>query len=286
MGRELDDLHDAAAKSDEERYMAHYAPGAVFLGTDATEHWDMAALRAYAHPRFSAGAGWVMHPSTRAIDFAADGSVAWFDERLQADKLGPARGSGVLVRRGGRWLVAQYNLALTVPNERFADVRALLDAPPVVDLRARYQRAYADATTAAASGDLARARALLAALVPEAKMRPGDDLEFWLHNELTAWIRWAEGDLSDARDEVRAGPGDARSRHAPCRRRAGGCACTSAGTAPTSRSRPRLAAPAGQRRPAPTPRPTWRSRRLRRHRPRPRNDHDAWMAPSSRRSSR
>jgi hypothetical protein len=30
----------------------------------------------------------------------------------------------------GAWKVEQYNLALTIPNDRFAEVRALLDAPP------------------------------------------------------------------------------------------------------------------------------------------------------------
>jgi SnoaL-like domain len=198
---ELDDLHDAAAKSDEPRYMAHYAPGAVFLGTDATEHWDVAALRAYAHPRFAQGKGWVIHSVRRTLDFSPDGSVAWFDEQLRGDKLGPARGSGVLVHVGGRWLVAQYNLALTVPNDRFGDVRGLLDAPPIGDLHARQKQAYVEATAAASAGDLGKARALLSALVPEAKERPGDELEFWLHNELT-WIRWAEGDRAGARVEV------------------------------------------------------------------------------------
>ncbi len=181
--------------------MAHYAPGAVFLGTDATEHWDVKALQAYAHPRFAEGKGWVIHSVCRTLDFSPDGSVAWFDEELHGDRLGPARGSGVLVHVGGRWLVAQYNLALTVPNDRFGEVRGLLDAPAVGDLHARQKQAYAEATAAAAAGDLDKARALLSALVPEAKARPGDDLEFWLHNELT-WIRWAEGDLAGARAEV------------------------------------------------------------------------------------
>jgi hypothetical protein len=198
---ELDDLNDAAAKSDEPRYLAHYAPGAVFLGTDASEHWDVKALQAYAHPRFAEGKGWVIHSVCRTLDFSADGTVAWFDEELRGDKLGPARGSGVLVHAGNRWLVAQYNLALTVPNERFGEVRGLLDAPPAGDLHARKDRAYADATAAAVAGDLQKAGAALAALVPEAKEHPGDDLEFWLHNELT-WIRWAQGDRAAARAEV------------------------------------------------------------------------------------
>ena len=202
VARELDDLHDAAARSDLGRYFAHYAPGAVFLGTDATERWDLAAFHAYADPRFAKGKGWVMHAVRRAVELSPDGGVAWFDEDLLGEKLGPARGSGVLERTGGRWLVVQYNLALTVPNDRFEAVRAAASAPPPPpDLRARYKDAYREATEAAAAGDLARAAARLEALVPEAKTRPADDLEFWLHNELT-WVRWAAGDATAARAEV------------------------------------------------------------------------------------
>ena len=49
------------------------------------------------------------------------------DEDLATDTLGPARGSGVLVLREGRWLVEQYVLSVTVPNERFREVRELLE---------------------------------------------------------------------------------------------------------------------------------------------------------------
>jgi len=135
---ELDGFHDAAAHADEARYFAHFAPHGVFLGTDATERWDVPAFRAYAHARFAGGTGWVFHATRRAVVFEGDGGLAWFDEDLRGEKLGPARGSGVLVRLQGRWLVAQYNLTLTIPNERFASVRALLDAPPAPpELRVR-----------------------------------------------------------------------------------------------------------------------------------------------------
>lgn len=126
VARALDDFHDAAAHADEQRYFAHFAPGAVFLGTDATERWDLAAFRAYAHPRFASGGGWVYHPQRRAITFAPDGTVAWFDEDLLGERAGPTRGSGILLYSGGRWLIVQYNLAFTIPNERFEDLRKLL----------------------------------------------------------------------------------------------------------------------------------------------------------------
>jgi len=124
--RALDDLHDAAAHADEARYFGHFAPDAVFLGTDMTERWDLAAFRAYAHPHFASGHGWVYHPQRRSLAFASDGTIAWFDEDLMGERTGPTRGSGVLVASGGRWLIAQYNLAFTIPNERFDDLRKML----------------------------------------------------------------------------------------------------------------------------------------------------------------
>src|SRR5439155_3716313 len=56
--RVLDDFHDAAARADEERYFAHFAPEGVFVGTDAGERWDLKAFREYAHPHFAKGKAW------------------------------------------------------------------------------------------------------------------------------------------------------------------------------------------------------------------------------------
>ena len=89
----------------------------------------MPAFRAFAHPLFSQGKGWTYKPLRRAIAFTDDGRTAYFDEDLLGERVGPTRGSGVLVRQSGRWLVLQYNLAFTIPNERFGAVRAALGAP-------------------------------------------------------------------------------------------------------------------------------------------------------------
>jgi ketosteroid isomerase-like protein len=120
----LDDFHDAAAHADEGRYFAHFAPDGVFLGTDASERWDVQAFRAYAHPYFARGHGWSFHGVRRRI--AVRGDLAWFEEDLETKNLGPARGSGVLSFQGGRWLVEQYVLSITVPNDKMAAVKELL----------------------------------------------------------------------------------------------------------------------------------------------------------------
>ncbi|MFZ5786217.1 MAG: nuclear transport factor 2 family protein [Acidobacteriota bacterium] len=127
----LDDWHAAAAEADEARYFSHFAEDAVYLGTDATERWDVEAFRRYAHPHFAEGRAWTFRAARRAVVVAPDGDVAWFDEDLVTENLGPARGSGVVVRgASGRWLIVHYNLTITVPNDRFREVRDLLRAPP------------------------------------------------------------------------------------------------------------------------------------------------------------
>lgn len=128
IARVLDDWHAAAAAADEARYFSHFAPGAVFLGTDATERWDVEAFRRYAHPHFERGKAWRFRATRRDITMGRGGSIAWFDEDLVTENLGPARGSGVLTRdpAGGAWRIAQYNLAIMVPNERFGEVKRLL----------------------------------------------------------------------------------------------------------------------------------------------------------------
>ena len=119
-GRVLDDFHDAAAQADGPRYFGHFAPGAVFVGTDAGEHWDVAAFRAYAEPFFARGEGWTYVPFERRLALGPAGDagpdVAWFEEKLRNGKYGETRGSGVLVRLGGSWRIAQYVLSFPIPN--------------------------------------------------------------------------------------------------------------------------------------------------------------------------
>ena len=125
VARVLDDLNDAADKADEARYFALYTNDAVFLGTDGTERWDLPAFRAFAHPHFAKGKAWSFRSVRRAITISSDGDVAWFDEDLATPNLGPSRGSGVLVKISGAWKIAQYNLAVVIPNDKLDAVKAI-----------------------------------------------------------------------------------------------------------------------------------------------------------------
>jgi ketosteroid isomerase-like protein len=121
----LDDFHAAAAVADEERYLGHLAPDAVFLGTDASERWTVEEFRAFVHPYFSKGRGWTYVATERHVMLAADGNLAWFDETLGNEKYGKLRGTGVLRKEEGRWKIVHYSMTFLVPN----DV-----APAVVDV--------------------------------------------------------------------------------------------------------------------------------------------------------
>ncbi len=195
----LDDLHDAAAHADEPRYFGHFAPDGVFLGTDATERWDLAAFRAYAHPHFAAGKAWAFRATRRAIVVAPDGHLAWFDEDLATARLGPARGSGVLALVAGQWKIEQYNLAIVIPNDRFDAALAAMRAQPFDD---RYQAAHARAIEAAKKGDFVEAESELRAIAELPDAVPGGHA-VGLHAEL-AWLRWADGDLGSAYRELDA----------------------------------------------------------------------------------
>ena len=113
----LDEFHRAAASADLDAYFGLMTEDVVFLGTDGTERWQGREFRDFVRPHFEAGRGWEYLPSNRHVLYSADGKTAWFDEALENAQLGHCRGSGVLVRAGSGWKVAQYNLSVPVPNE-------------------------------------------------------------------------------------------------------------------------------------------------------------------------
>jgi hypothetical protein len=124
----LDDWHRAAAAADGERYFGHMTADSVFLGTDATERWTVAEFKAYARPYFGPGRGWTYRPRNRSVTFTPDARAAFFDELLDNQGLGEARGSGVVVLEDGAWKVAQYNLSIPIPNDLAAEVVRLIQA--------------------------------------------------------------------------------------------------------------------------------------------------------------
>ncbi len=122
----LDAFHEAASKAEGERYFNLLTDDAVFIGTDDTERWSKAQFKAYAEPYFSKGKGWTYTPHDRFVEVASDGRTAWFDEKLDNEKYGRCRGSGVLRKEAGAWRIAQYVLSVPVPNELMPQVAEMI----------------------------------------------------------------------------------------------------------------------------------------------------------------
>jgi hypothetical protein len=112
----LDSFHQAAAQANGDKYFSLLADDAVFIGTDAKERWNKVQFEDFANPYFSQGKGWTYLPRDRHITFANNSQVAWFDELLDNKNYGECRGTGVLVKRGERWLISQYHLTIPLPN--------------------------------------------------------------------------------------------------------------------------------------------------------------------------
>lgn len=118
----LDNWHRAAAGAKFDTYFGLMTEDAIFIGTDATENWNMTQFKAFAKPYFDQGRGWDFKSVERNIYFAADGKTAWFDELLDTwMKL--ARGSGVMIKqKDGNWKIAHYVLSMTIPNDNSVEV--------------------------------------------------------------------------------------------------------------------------------------------------------------------
>jgi hypothetical protein len=119
--------HHAAAVADETVYFGTLAPGAVFIGTDATERWTKEEFEKWAMPHFQGGSAWVFAACERHIYLSADGGSAWFDELLDSKSYWPCRGSGALQKMNGKWRIVHYVLSLTIPNSVAKEIKPIVE---------------------------------------------------------------------------------------------------------------------------------------------------------------
>ncbi|RMB59132.1 hypothetical protein EAX61_08710 [Dokdonia sinensis] len=112
----LEAWHKAAAGADFDAYFGLMTEDAVFLGTDATENWQIQEFKAFSKPYFDKGKAWSFSTLERNIYLDIDGETAWFDEHLDT-QMGICRGSGVMKKTGNTWKVQHYVLSIAVPNE-------------------------------------------------------------------------------------------------------------------------------------------------------------------------
>ncbi len=106
----LDALHQYASSADWNNYFDLYLNKGVFIGTDASEHWDVTSFESYAKPT----KGWRYMPTTRKL--VRHNNVIVFDELLENQSYGLCRGTGTLIQTDNGWKIAQYHLSFPIPN--------------------------------------------------------------------------------------------------------------------------------------------------------------------------
>ena len=120
--------HRAATKADYKEYFSFVTDDFVFLGTAPGERWNKEEFATFSKPYFDKGKAWDFKPSKRNWTYSADGKTAWFDEDLDTWMRG-CRGSGILIKKHGKWLIAYYNLTVLIENEKMNSFIELRDAP-------------------------------------------------------------------------------------------------------------------------------------------------------------
>ena len=117
----LDSWHKAAANAEFDNYFFYMTSNGVFIGTDATENWQLDAFKAFSKPYFDKGNAWSFTSLERNIYFDKSHNTAWFDELLNT-QMKICRGSGVLIKEGKNWKIAHYVLSMTIPNDTIDEV--------------------------------------------------------------------------------------------------------------------------------------------------------------------
>jgi len=123
----LNDWHQAAAEVNQQAYFDFIDESGVYIGTDSTEIWTKQEFYVWSTPYFNKGKTWNFKTNSRNIYLSDDNSYAWFDELVTNGKIS-LRGSGVLAKKEGNWKLKHYVLSLPVPNEKFKDVRDVINA--------------------------------------------------------------------------------------------------------------------------------------------------------------
>lgn len=134
----LAEFHAAVGAGEESRVVASLAPEAVILGLDPAQRWDRQGFvrwliardeKAIGKSRSLGTKAWTAAVRSRSITPGVSGEFAWFDEQLRHPEWGDLRGSGVAIRLQGGWFIAQYHLALAIPDESSGRILGALKDP-------------------------------------------------------------------------------------------------------------------------------------------------------------
>lgn len=119
----------AAAIKEQDAFFGVFTHDATFVGTDDTEQWtrDELIAKLVASP-----SGWDMTDcrERRIYQAPEKPEVAAFFEVINNTKYGLMRGSGVVIKDDGRWMILHYVLSFSVPND-------VVDKTNILDLLAQ-----------------------------------------------------------------------------------------------------------------------------------------------------
>mmetsp|Transcript_21757 Transcript_21757/g.36635 ORF Transcript_21757/g.36635 Transcript_21757/m.36635 type:complete len:191 (-) Transcript_21757:158-730(-) len=139
----LKKLHDSHPNSENpsfKRYFSCFSPDARFLGTQATDNWDMEEYKRYLLPLYTSQRQRVIpvkpQEESRKITICAGGWFATFDEVLlgldEKQRLkSELRGSGSMIYNNDTdsWMILQYHLSIPIPNDAALAVSRHLPQP-------------------------------------------------------------------------------------------------------------------------------------------------------------
>lgn len=122
----VDNWHLAATKADFNGYFGAMDETFIFLGTAPGERWSKKEFSTFSKPFFDKGKAWDFKASNRKWNYSSNGKIAWFDEDLDTWMRG-CRGSGILMKKKGEWVIVYYNLHVLIENEKMDQFILLRD---------------------------------------------------------------------------------------------------------------------------------------------------------------
>ena len=122
----IDNWHLAAAEANYDAYFGLMNESFIFLGTAPEERWTKDEFSVFCTPYFERGKAWEFKSSNRMWNFSKNGKIAWFDEDLDTWMRG-CRGSGIMIKKKGKWKIAYYNLHVLIENEKIESFIELRD---------------------------------------------------------------------------------------------------------------------------------------------------------------
>lgn len=122
----VDNWHLAATKADFKCYFGALDESFIFLGTAPGERWTKEQFSAFSKPYFDKGTAWDFKASNRMWNYSSNGKIAWFDEDLDT-WMRDCRGTGILIKKKGEWVLVYYNLHVLIENEKIQEFIELRD---------------------------------------------------------------------------------------------------------------------------------------------------------------